>query len=116
MIEQVDVIREEIRRKINEELDKLSSVAKLTEIIKEIDEIKNVLDDLKLKQLKLYVQQLEAEEIDDELYEGLDRLSKDALKNPEKCLSADEAIKELYPLEYALPLGSLKTTITFSSQ
>ena len=95
MIEQVEVIKEEIRRKINEELDKLSSVTEMTDIIKEIDEIKNVLDDLKLKLLKLYVQQLEPEEIDDKLYEELDRISKDALKNPEKCLSADEAIKEL---------------------
>ena len=95
MIEQVEVIREEIRRKINEELDKLSSVTEMTDIIKEINEIKNVLDDLKLKLLKLYVQQLEPEEIDDKLYEELDRISKDALKNSEKCLSADEAIKEL---------------------
>lgn len=95
MIKQVDVIREEIRRKINEELDKLSSVTEMADIIKEIDEIKNVLEDLKLKLLKLYVQQLEPEEIDDELYEDLDKISEESLKNPEKCLSADEAIKEL---------------------
>jgi len=84
MIEQVDVIREELRRKINEELDKLNSAAEITDMIKEIDEIKNILEDLKLKLLKLYAQQLEPEEIDDELYEELDRLSEELLKNPKR--------------------------------
>ncbi len=67
----------------------------ITSIVKEIDEIKSTLGDLRLKLLKLYIQQLESEEIDDELYEELDKLAKEAFKNPEKCLSADEAIREL---------------------
>ena len=35
------------------------------------------------------------EEIDDELYEELDKISKNLFENPEKGLSAEEAIKEL---------------------
>ncbi len=54
----------------------------ITGIIKEIEEIKSTLDDLRLKLLKLYIQQLESEEIDDELYEELDKLAKEAFKNP----------------------------------
>ena len=95
MIDQIALVKEELKKKINEELEKLRFTTELTDIIKEINEIRGVLDDFKLKLLKLYAQQLEPEEIDDELYEELDKISKDLLENPEKGLSAEEAVKEL---------------------
>ena len=95
MIDQIALVKEELKKKINEELEKLRSTTELTDIIKEINEIRGVLDDFKLKLLKLYAQQLEPEEIDDELYGELDKISKDLLENPEKGLSAEEAVKEL---------------------
>jgi len=95
MIDHVALIREELKKKISEELERLESVTDVSDIIKEIEEIKDMLEDLKLKLLKLYVQQLEPEEIDDELYEELDEISEDILKNPEKGLSVKDAVKEL---------------------
>jgi len=95
MSDQIAFVKEELKKKINEELEKLRSTTELTDIIKEINEIRGVLDDFKLKLLKLYAQQLEPEEIDDELYEELDKISKDLFENPEKGLSAEEAVKEL---------------------
>ena len=95
MIDQIALVKEELKKKINEELEKLRFTTELTDIIKEINEIRGVLDDFKLKLLKLYAQQLEPEEIDDELYEELDKISKDLFENPEKGLSAEEAVKEL---------------------
>jgi ribosomal protein L29 len=95
MMDQIILIREELRKKINEELDKLESTTDVTDVIKEIDEIRKVLDDLKLRLLKLRAQQLESEEIDDDLYEELDKISEDILKNPEKSLTAEDAVKEL---------------------
>lgn len=95
MIDQIALVKEELKKKINEELEKLRSTTELTDIIKEINEIRGVLDDFKLKLLKLYAQQLEPEEIDDELYEELDKISRDLFENPEKGLSAEEAVKEL---------------------
>ena len=83
-MDQIILIREELRKKINEELEKLESTTDVTDVIKEIDEIRRVLDDLKLRLLKLRAQQLESEEIDDDLYEELDKISEDILKNPEK--------------------------------
>jgi|GEM_PF-1373837 hypothetical protein len=91
MMDQIVLIREELRKKINEELEKLGSATEVTDIIREIDEIKKVLDDHKLRLLKL----VEPEEIDDELYEELDKISEELLKNPEKGLTAEDAIKEL---------------------
>ncbi len=91
MMDQIVLIREELRKKINEELEKLGSATEVIDIIREIDEIKKVLDDHKLRLLKL----VEPEEIDDELYEELDKISKDLLKNPDKGLTAEDAIKEL---------------------
>jgi len=79
------------KEKIN--IEKLST--EVIEVIKGIDEIKKVLDDLKLLLLKLCIQQVKPEEIDDELYEELDNISEDLLKNPEKGLTAEDAIKEL---------------------
>jgi len=95
MMDQIILIREELRKKINEELDKLESTTDVTDVIKEIDEIRKVLDDLKLRLLKLRAQQLESEEIDDDLYEELDKISEDILKNPEKSLTAEDAVREL---------------------
>jgi len=95
MTDQIILIREELRKKINEELEKLESTTDVTDVIKEIDEIRRVLDDLKLRLLKLRAQQLESEEIDDDLYEELDKISEDILKNPEKSLTAEDAVKEL---------------------
>ena len=41
---------------------------------------------------------IEPEEIDDELYEELDKISEELLKNPEKGLTGESAVKELlYP-------------------
>ena len=95
MMDQIILIREELRKKINEELDKLESTTDVTDVIKEIDEIRKVLDDFKLRLLKLRAQQLEPEEIDDNLYEELDKISEDVLKNPEKSLTAEDAVREL---------------------
>jgi len=91
MMDQIVLIKEELRKKINEELEKLRSATEVTDIIREIDEIRKVLDDHKLRLLKL----VEPEEIDDELYKELDRISEELLKNPEKGLTAEDAIKEL---------------------
>jgi len=95
MIDRVALIREELKKKISEELERLESATDVSDIVKEIEEIKDTLEELKLKLLKLYVQQLEPEEIDDELYEELDEISEDILKNPEKGLSVEDAVKEL---------------------
>jgi len=91
MMDKFVLIREELRKKINEELEKLGSATEVIDIIREIDEIKKVLDDHKLRLLKL----VEPEEIEDELYEKLDKISEDLLKNPDKGLTAEDAIKEL---------------------
>jgi len=91
MIDQIVLIREELKRKIKEELERLESAKEVTDIIRGINEIKKVLDNHKLKLLKL----VEPEEIDDELYEELDKISEELLKNPEKGLTAEEAVREL---------------------
>ena len=53
------------------------------------------LEEIKLKLIKIQAEQIECEHIEDSLDEELEKLSQDALKHPEKCLSADEAVKEL---------------------
>jgi hypothetical protein len=88
---EVSLVKEELRRRISEELEKLESITELTDIVKEIDEIKGFLDDVKRKLLEM----IEPEEIDDELYEELDKISEELLKNPEKGLTAESAVKEL---------------------
>ncbi len=72
-------------------MKRLESATEVTDIIRKIDEIKKVLDDHKVRLLKL----VEHEEIDDELYEELDKISEELLKNPKKGLTAEDAIKEL---------------------